>query len=432
MTFDVEIARAAAAAALAALVAARVVALGPAPAQSPAGARRLDEAAALPPLADAGGKTTTLAGEGAPPSAYVVAFTSSTCPVAAAQTPKVAALAAAYAPRGARVLLVDADVRDGAEAAAAVSRAAGAAGDSVPVLLDAEQRWAEAFRVERAAEVLVLDGARRVRYRGALDDELVTGMRKPAAQRRFAAEALDALLAGRPVALAETRAQGCLLTRRARPAAESPAIVYHRDVAPILRKHCVECHRPGEVGPFPLRSYDDAAGTSAMIREVVEQRRMPPWHADPRYGAWSNARGLDDAERATLIAWAASGAPEGAPPATPAEPAPAPPSWRIGAPDLVVRAPATRVPAAGTVDYRYVAVDAPIDGDRWVVAAEVHPGARAVVHHVVVFVQYPAARKHEQPESIGKIDGALLAGFVPGDRPMAFPAGTGKLVPKGS
>ena len=55
-----------------------------------------------------------------------------------------------------------------------------------------------------------------------------------------------------------------------------------------MNTHCADCHRPGQVAPFPLTSYQDAAGRAAMIREVVDEGRMPPWSANPKHGRFAN------------------------------------------------------------------------------------------------------------------------------------------------
>ena len=95
-------------------------------------------------------------------------------------------------------------------------------------------------------------------------------------------------------------------------------ITYSKHVAPILRENCVRCHREGEIAPFTLTSYEDIAGWTETIREVVEQQRMPPWHADPAHGEFANNRRLPDEDRELLFTWIDNGAPEGDPADLPA------------------------------------------------------------------------------------------------------------------
>src|SRR5262249_39403547 len=160
----------------------------------------------------------------------------------------------------------------------------------------------------------------------------------------------------------------------------------------ILQKNCQECHRPGQIGPMPLLTYEDAAAWSAMIREVVEERRMPPWYADPQHGTFSNDRRLSDDERTALLTWIDQNCPRGGPKDLPPERTFAE-GWRIGQPDIVFSMPEEfEVPAdAGPkgVPYKYFVVDPGFTEDRWVERAEARPGAPEVVHHIIVFVSPP-------------------------------------------
>jgi mono/diheme cytochrome c family protein len=125
-------------------------------------------------------------------------------------------------------------------------------------------------------------------------------------------------------------------------------------VARILRDRCVACHREGEIAPFSLATYKEAAGWSEMIDEVVQGGRMPPWHASPEFGRFSNDCRLSDDEKHTIAAWVAAGAPEGDPRAL-SEPARYVQGWRIPAPDLVISLPGTvKIPAEGTMPYQIV------------------------------------------------------------------------------
>jgi len=360
-----------------------------------------------------------------------ICFTAAHCPIATAQLPALVALARQYSEEGVRFYFVDPNAKESAEDLKELEARIHGAG---PLIHDAEQLWTRALRVSRTTEAFVLDGAGLLRYRGAFDDQFALGTRKPEPQRHYVKEALVAVLAGKAPALVETEPKGCLITPAARPAVAPPPgdINYHEHVAPVLRKHCVECHRPGEIGPMPLLSYDDADTAAAMIAEVVDQRRMPPWHANPQFGSWKNARGLSEEERSTLIRWASGSRAEGPKPAKPVETAPSAPTWHIGKPDLVLTIPKQRIPASGKIDYHYVEVPTGLTEDRWVTAAEVHAGAREVVHHALIFVIYPKDRRDEQPPIDGGLNGGFFASLVPGERPNQWPAGTGKLLPAGS
>jgi hypothetical protein len=174
--------------------------------------------------------------------------------------------------------------------------------------------------------------------------------------------------------------------------AATPAeVTFHRDVEPVLQRRCQSCHRPGDIAPMPLLTYEQARPWAKSIRSAVLQRQMPPWHADPRYGTFSNNRSLTESETETLIRWVDSGAPEGSP-------ADAPPpltfaeGWRIGTPDLVFEMPKEfSVPAEGTIFYQWIMVPSGLTEDKWVQAVEVRPGNRSVVHHAVVYAREEGA-----------------------------------------
>src|SRR5689334_17312219 len=125
----------------------------------------------------------------------------------------------------------------------------------------------------------------------------------------------------------------------AAPMAEPTSpVTYSKQVAPILWKNCAGCHRPGEVGPFPLLTYKDAAKRASFLKDVLTERKMPPWHAEPGYGEFHDARRLDDREIELIVRWADSGAPEGDPRDLPPPPK-FPEGWQLGEPDLVLKMP---------------------------------------------------------------------------------------------
>jgi hypothetical protein len=164
---------------------------------------------------------------------------------------------------------------------------------------------------------------------------------------------------------------------------------YSRDVAPILYKNCTACHRPGEIGPMSLLTYRDARPWAKSIATRVSAATMPPWHADPSTGEFLNDRRLTSAEKETLLAWVASGAPEGDPKDLPTVPQYAD-GWMIGQPDAVLSMREDYpIPASGTIAYQYFEVPTDFTEDKFVQAFEVRPGNRAVVHHVIVYSRPP-------------------------------------------
>ena len=215
-------------------------------------------------------------------------------------------------------------------------------------------------------------------------------------------------------------------------AASAPKPTFTKDVAPILYSRCAECHRAGEAAPMSLLTYAEARPWAKSIREAVVRRRMPPWLADPRFGHFANNRRLTDAEIETIVAWTNMGAPEGNPADLPAAPK-FEQGWVIGKPDVVIALEKeVDVPADGVVPYLYQRVHTNFTEDKWVQAAELRPGDRGVLHHIIVTVAPKGAGDIESGETARRGGGDKLCGFAPGEQPKIFPAGTAKLVPAGS
>ncbi len=352
----------------------------------------------------------------------VLAFLGTECPLAEAYAPRLAELARDYEKRGVAFFGVDANQQDGP---VAIGRFADKHGLPFPVLKDVGNGLADRLGAERTPEVFVLDPSRAIVYRGRIDDQYAIGIHRPSSTRRDLFDALDAVLAGRPVATPRTEAVGCRIGRVAKSTAGG-AVTYAKDVARILQSHCVACHRPGEIGPFSLTDYHQAAGWSSMIAEVVDDGRMPPWHASPEYGKFANDTRLSGAEKQAIRDWVAAGSPEG-------DPADLPPpprfveGWQIPRPDVVLEMPrAIEIPAEGSMPYELVEIDPKITHDVWVRASQVRPGNPAVVHHVVVFVLPPGVDK------IDEAGGDFLAAYAPGMPPRVLPDGVAKRVPAGS
>ena len=205
------------------------------------------------------------------------------------------------------------------------------------------------------------------------------------------------------------------------------APTFSKDVAPILYSRCLECHRQGEAAPMAFTSYAEVRPWAKAIKQAVLTRTMPPWLADPHYGSFRNDRRLPDDVIRTITAWVDAGAPEGDPKDTP----PLPhfvTGWRIGKPDAVFDIGTDYdVPAQGVVAYQYFTVPTHFTEDRWVEAAEVRPGQRAAVHHVIAFIKEPSEKSDRSTET-----GNILVGYAPGENPLELLPGTAVLVKAGS
>jgi mono/diheme cytochrome c family protein len=170
--------------------------------------------------------------------------------------------------------------------------------------------------------------------------------------------------------------------------AAAAEVTFSRDVAPILYKHCVACHHPNDIAPMSLLTYRDARPWAASIKQAVVTGKMPPWKADPHFGKWSNDSRLNDAEIQTIVAWVNGSKLEGDPKDMPPEPK-FTAGWHIGQPDAVIPIPEHKIEATGPDEYTYITVPTNFTEDKWVVAAELKPGNRKVVHHAHVFVVDP-------------------------------------------
>jgi hypothetical protein len=206
------------------------------------------------------------------------------------------------------------------------------------------------------------------------------------------------------------------------------APTFSKDVAPILYNRCLECHRPGEAGPMPLRTYKEARPWAKAIKEAVAARTMPPWMADPKVNHFKNSRYLSAAEIATVSKWAEGGAPEGNPKDLPKMPE-FTDGWVIGKPDLTFDTGKDfTIPAQGVVRYQYFMVDPGFTKDTWIQAAEVRPQQRTQVHHIIVFVMDGNDRLTRSGEQFSD----MLIGYAPGVPSIVWGPDTAFLVKAGS
>ena len=208
------------------------------------------------------------------------------------------------------------------------------------------------------------------------------------------------------------------------------APTFSKDVASIVFNRCAECHRAGEAAPMALTSYKEVRPWAKAIKTAVLSRRMPVWLADAAHSAsFKNDRRLSQSEIDTITAWVDSGAPEGDARQTPKMPQFVA-GWSIGTPDQVFEmVEEFAVPAEGVVPYKYFQVPSGFTEDKWIQAAEIRPGQRGVLHHIIVFVQSPAGTETASERTAG---GNMLTGFAPGEQPLILAPGRAKLIKAGS
>lgn len=222
-----------------------------------------------------------------------------------------------------------------------------------------------------------------------------------------------------------------------------PTPTFSKDIAPLVFKHCVECHRPDEVGPFSLMSYGEVKKRSQQLLSFVASRQMPPWKPVAGFGEFISERRMSDAEIALLKAWVEQGAPEGDPRDLP----PAPKfndGWAFGEPDLVVSMPEPYVlQAEGRDILRNFVMPLNFAEDRYVRAYQLRASNRRVVHHALLFLDNTGNSRRKDEEDPGPgyagipvggeaLTGGILGGWAPGIVVQPFPDGIAKEVKRGA
>lgn len=353
----------------------------------------------------------------------VVAFLGTECPLAKQYARRLQEMSTAYEGRAVFIGIFSNEQ----DSAAEIEQYTELLGITFPVLQDSENKIADSFAARRTPEVFLLDRSRTIRYRGRVDDQFGIGYAKKEPSQRNLAVALDQVLNGTEVEVSETDPVGCIIGRVKKTTSVSTA-TFAAHVAPILNRHCVTCHQAGQIGPMSFTEVDDVLGWAAMIDEVVQSGQMPPWHADPNVGRFSNARRLTEEEKNTIAQWVAAGAPIGQSEAIP-KPALRLAGWQLPRePDLVIPVSPKPfdIPADGELDYQHFTSDYVFEKETWVQAVQILPGNHAVVHHILAFVESPGGR-----HTVGDLEGidGYLAGYVPGLTIEPFPSGMAKRIP---
>ncbi len=378
-------------------------------------------------LSSTSGERIGLFNAGQSHAATVIALAFPGCAEAESSTKELAKLARADKSAAARYLLVSTSPKlEGS----ALQQWAGRLGVGFPVLCDPLQTLAQSWDVGSTFEVFVFDREFNLCFRGGSGAGSAPQKAPGAIDLK---DVIGRLAAG--VKLIRTAPSGKPLpTQLAGTRFEE--INYHQHVEPVIARQCLECHREGQIGPMTLESYGDVKGWAPMIAEVVLEERMPPWHANPRYGEFKNARRLTDTEKAILLQWSDLGAPEGKADVskdfTPERYVEG--GWSIGEPDRIFELPKDEfVPAEGVIGYRYVMVDPGFTEDCYVQAVEVRPTNTALTHHVLILLVPPglSARDAMDDPNFFLASGNFAVN-VPGGRPMILPDGYGIEVKKGA
>lgn len=384
------------------------------------------------------------------------------CPIVRLDAGELQALATRFEPK-VRFLGLDPASQDERPAIAAQAAELGL---RIPILQDDTQCVAEMLEVTRSGEALVLAQGQKgweVRWRGPLDDRLEYGAQKPEATRHFLEEALTALLEGQPAPEAIPPAKGCAITFI--EPRERHEVDYVDDVAPILTRRCLPCHREGGIGSWAMDGYKRVRGFGAMMRDVLLERRMSPWQVDPLYGHFAGDFAMTPEEVRALVHWVENGTPRGKGDDPLAAEAVPQPEWPLGPPDLIVEVPEQEIPATGLIPYRDLDIALDLPEGRWVRALDLRPSNPEVLHHAFAFIrgeQEAGVLKDKMarmtPERRAQVERWLtdhggsadqppkevleyfkklafhgiytfFSKYVPGEGIDAFPEGTGKFLP---
>lgn len=351
----------------------------------------------------------------------VFAFLGTECPLAKLYGPRLQAMSESLKEQGVTFVGVCSNVQDSLTEVVAYTKKAGI---TFPMLIDNEQQLADVFNAQRTPEVVVLNSADDVAYRGRIDDQYGISVARKSATHEDLLNAVHSVLKGEAPTVAASQASGCVIGRLKKVEPHGD-VTFSKHIAPILNARCVECHRAGEIAPFPLTTYAETMGWEATIAEVIREDRMPPWNANPNFGHFKNDARLTAEQKQLLQTWIDNGCPEGDPADLPPKPSFAE-GWRMPEPDMVihVRDEPFSIPATGVVEYQYFKVDPKFTEDKYIVAAEARPGNTAVVHHIIAFLMLPG----QKDVNLGK----MLIGYAPGTSPLIFPYGAAMRIPAGA
>ncbi len=390
--------------------------------------------------------------------AIVLVFLSFECPVSNSYMAPLSEMANEFGKFGVTIWGLTTNEDD---TPAEIAKAAKGFDLAFPVFKDDRLRAADALRAEYTPEVFVLDGNFTLRYRGRIDDMYSERLKKHVKISEYnLRQTLAELVTRRPVSKPATQAVGCRVFREEKQIAKEGKVTYHRDVQPILQKHCQQCHRTGEVGPFSLMTYKQAVNWAQDIKDYTQRREMPPWKVNDGV-AFHNERRLTDMEIKTLADWADLGTPAGDPKDAPM-PREFAKGWQLGTPDLILSPDdAFVLGPSGRDVFRCFVLPTKLTEDTYVAAVELRPGNPQIVHHLLLFIdsagngrkletdaqereknnpvidehtgqplKYDKGPGYTRTMGVGFLPRASLMGWAPGIQPRYMPDGVGFLLPK--
>jgi hypothetical protein len=270
--------------------------------------------------------------------------------------PELEALRASYAAKGVEFFMLDSTLGANRDVVSAEAKKLNV---NIPILMDDQQLVGEQIGAKKSSEAFVINPKTwAIAYRGPI----------AAGKKTYAANAIDALIAGQPVAVKSIPAKGSTINfpdDTAAAKASFQKISYTKTIAPLIEEKCIACHEQGGIAPFAFDSYEKVKGFAPMKREAIRGDRMPPWDPDPHVGKFKDDKSLSADQIKTLVHWIEAGAPrdEGVDPLTATKHVA--PEWPLGTPDMVIDIPAYQIPASGVVDYQYPVVAITLTEGKW-------------------------------------------------------------------
>lgn len=360
--------------------------------------------------------------------AVVLCATSSTCPLSIRYGPKLVAIAQEYANRDVEFVFVNVSNTDANTDMREQANQLGWKGRYLP---DAGRIIRASLGIRTTTEVFVVDSNRTMLYRGAVDDQYGVGTARPAARSPWLRQALDAILADRDLEVDASWPPGCAVDPPANVTIPATSVTYNNRISRIMQNRCMTCHRAEGGAPFRLDTFDDVAGRAAMIKALVTDGHMPPWHAAPpaetHLSPWLNDRSLPPNEKYDLLAWLESDKPMGD-----AADAPRvkryPAMWAIQRPSLTLTSPTMSIPSDGALRHSAITLDTTLAKDRWLTAIELRPLNHGIFHHALIYL-LPNDPTAQEPADITT---DLVATLGMGDPLVEFPAGSARRIPAGT
>lgn len=310
-----------------------------------------------------------------------------------------------------------------------------------PIVHDRSGGFTRKFGAKFTHEAFVLDHEGVVRYRGRIDDRYLKRPQKnPNPKSRELSDALKALTEGRAVKVAYAEAVGCPVPE-AKSGSQPESPTYARDISRIIQKKCQECHSKGQIGPFPLETYEHARKRASDLAEVTADRLMPPWKAERGFGlAFKNDHSLSNEEIQVFSDWAEAGAPLGDIADMPA-PVTFPTGWKLGTPDLVLQIQdGFEIPATGPDLYRCFVLPTNLPKDVYISKIEYMPENKVVSHHMLAWTDISGEGRKKDADEPGPgyisfvgpnvKTHSTLSGWAAGKEPYSLPDGVGISMPK--